>query len=152
MREGEEGPERVSWGRCWVRGIPAREARGQGLGRGEQRFAEVEAAKRGPLHRGGPRRGPGRWCEEEPLNARKVRRDPRVRRSTEGSQSVRNPEGSGHAGPKSDQGLGGGRSRLRTELEAPGGGCLQNWFQHWTLEPACWTVGPRGPTSWHVGV
>ena len=74
-----------------------------------------------------------------------------MRRSTEGSQSVGNPEGSGYAGPKSDQGLGGGRRSLRTELEAPGGGCLQNRFQHWTLEPACWTVGPRGPTSWHVG-
>lgn len=40
----------------------------QGLGRAQRaRYAEEAAVKDGDsLHHGGPRRVPGRWCEEEP--------------------------------------------------------------------------------------
>ena len=44
---------RVSWGRCWVRNIPAWEARAQSHG-AEGSGLRIEAAKSGPLPRGGP--------------------------------------------------------------------------------------------------
>lgn len=61
---------RVSWGRCWVRTIPAREASAQSRG-AEGSGLRIEAAKSGPLQRGGPAerfgalvRGRTRECEE----------------------------------------------------------------------------------------
>ena len=133
----------MSWGKCWVRSIPAREARGQTLG-AEGSGLRTEAAKGGPLHRGGPAqrcgalvRGRARECEE----------------GSEGHKGARGGgDGPGLWGiPKGRErvGVGWGKGPW-TGLEAPGVGCLRNPLQHRPRGPACWAVGLRGPTSWHV--
>ena len=97
-----------------------------------------------PYTEAAPRRGAGRWCEGELGSVRKVRRDTRVR-------------GAGGDGPglwgipkgRERVGVGWGKGPW-TGLEAPGVGCLRNPLQHRPRGPACWAVGLRGPTSWHV--